>query len=913
MALPPGTRLGPYDVISAIGAGGMGEVYRAIDTNLGRPVAIKVLPQAFAQDADRLARFEREAKTLAALNHPNIAQIYGLERADGVRALVMELVEGETLADRIARGPLPIDETLPIAKQIAEALEAAHNHGIIHRDLKPANIKLRPDGTVKVLDFGLAKAIDPDTSTNTAITGSPTLSMQATYAGVILGTAAYMSPEQAAGKPIDKRADIWSFGVVLWEMLTGQPLFSGETVSHTLADVLRAELHFDALPRHTPRAIRMLLARCLDRDAKRRLRDVGEARIAIENAASGHAHEAGVTAVHSATLRWRPVTLVSLSVLLAGALGAVVAWNLRPPSVAPTVTRFSFTLPQGQRFTDNGAQLIAISPDGARVAYIANQRLYLRSMSELDARPIAGTDLPQGTNFISEPVFSPDGQSLAFWTGPFGFVAPGVIKRVSIAGGTPVTICSSTFPLGMSWGREGIIFGEQNKGVMQVSANGGPPEVLVSITDGLPSRPQILPGGDAVLFSLAPGITSPLNAPSDVWESASIIVHSLRSGERTILPVVGAGATYLSTGHLVYSTGGTLFAVPFDAARRQVAGGAVPVIEGIRRISGPNAGPGTMYYRVSDTGALIYIPGSVSASSTQLDLAFVDAQGNLEPLKIRPGSYQFPRISPEGRRVAVGTDDGKDANVWIYELSGATAPRQLTFSGKSRFPVWSPDGQRVAFQSDREGDPGIFSQRADGSGPIDRLTKPEQGAAHVPESWSPDGRTLLFGEKKGTNVTLWSLSLADKTTARFDDVQSTTDPPTAMFSPDGRWVAYTSSDRANRNIFVQPFPATGDKFRIAAGGWHPLWFPDGKQLLYRVPGNRNEVVRITTQPSFAVGNPEAIGVGALLARGVYEREYDATPNGKQLIGVTNQSQFELSQIQVVQNWFQELKRLVPTN
>jgi serine/threonine-protein kinase len=915
----------------------MGKVWRARHTDLKRDDALKVLPDEFAADPERLARFQREAQVLASLNHPNIAHVYGLERADpstlrdpqgrpessrgatgagqAAQALVMELVEGPTLADRITQGPIPLDEALPIAKQIAEALEAAHEQGIIHRDLKPANIKLRPDGTVKVLDFGLAKAGDSAPASNAALTHSPTLSMHATYAGIILGTAAYMSPEQAAGKAVDKRADIWSFGVVLWEMLTGRPLFSGETVSHTLADVLRAEIDFNALPSNTPLAIRTLLVRCLQRDAKRRLRDIGEARIAIENAETGHSQEANVTAMHPGALRWRPVMLMSISALLAGALGAVVAWNLRPASVPPTVTRFSFTIPQGQNFRETGSQLIAISPDGTRVAYVANQRLYLRSMSELEGRPIAGTDVVQGA-FIGEPVFSPDGQSIAFWTGAIGnaMVTPGVIKRVAITGGTAVTIGSSTIPLGMSWGPEGIVFAEFNKGVMHVPANGGgQPELVLSIKDGLPWLPQILPGGDALLFSFAPGIANPLNVPPDAWDRASIVIHSLSSGERTTLPVVGAGATYVSTGHLVYSTGGTLFAVPFDLARRQVAGGPVPVVEGVRRVLLSNAALGTVYYSVSGTGALIYIPGPVSASSAQLDLAFVDAKGNLEPAKLRPAPYQFPRISPDGRRVAVGTDDGKEANVWIYDLSGANALRQLTFNGKNRFPLWSPDGQLLAFQSDREGDLGIFSQRADGIGPTERLTKPEQGTAHVPESWSPDGRTLLFGEKRDANISLWSLSLADKTTARFDDVQSTTEPPTATFSPDGRWVAYMSSDGTNRSIFVQPFPANGDKFRIAAGGWHPLWSPDGGQLSYRVAGGRNEIVRIMTRPSFTVGNPDVIGVGALLSRGLYQREYDITRDGKRFIGVINQSGFELSEVHVVQNWDQELKRLVPTN
>ena len=803
MTLAAGARLGPYEIVSALGAGGMGEVYRARDAKLNRNVALKVLPDVFALDPDRLARFKREAQVLASLNHPNIAAIYGFEESNpspgsgqgAVLALVLELVEGPTLAERIAHGPIPVDEALPIARQIAEALEAAHEQGIIHRDLKPANIKVRPDSMVKVLDFGLAKALEPISAPSADVTASPTITSPAmTGMGVILGTAAYMSPEQAKGRQADKRTDLWAFGAVLYEMMSGQRAFKGEDISDTLAAVLRQDIDWTALPASTPASVRRLIARCLDRDVKRRLRDIGEARIVLDDPAAAERAAGGVPALATPRPLWRRAIPIVLSAIMGGVL-ATAAMVYFTSSQAPlVVTRFPFTLGEGQSLRSTGRQAVAISPDGALMAYAAFPRLYLRFMSELEARPIAEPASFGG--FVTSPVFSPDSQSVAFWSS-----ADQTLKKVAVGGGAAVPICRADRPLGVSWGTDGIVFGQPNKGIMRVSANGGTPEMLVSVKDGEEaSSPQTLPGGETVLFTLATG-TAP-----ERWDKAQIVTHSLRSGERKTLVDGGSDGRYVPTGHLVYAIGGVVFARPMDVRRLEVTGGPVPIVEGVRRPDG------AAEFAFSSTGSLVYVPGPVSNTAAQSDLALIDRKGGVERLKLPPGLYQHPRASPNGTQIAFTTDDGKEAIVWIYELGGTASMRQLTFGGKNRFPIWSADGQRVAFQSDREGDLGIFWQRADGSGRADRLTKADQGTSHVPESWSPKEERFLFGVTKGSSVSLWTFSLLDKEATQFTDVQSS-NPIQAAFSHDGRWVAYTVTEGAATGIYVQPFPATGALYR----------------------------------------------------------------------------------------------------
>ena len=916
MGLTPGTRLGAYEVLSALGAGGMGEVYRARDTKLGREVAIKVLPEAWAFDADRAARFEREAQVLASLNHPHIAALYGMEESGGRHFLVMELVEGETLAERLARGALPVNAALEIAHQIAEALEAAHEKGITHRDLKPANVKITPNEQAKVLDFGLAKVMDPvaPAVSPAPATNSPTLSMMATQAGVIFGTAAYMSPEQAQGLAADARSDVFSFGSVLYEMLTGRQPFQGDTVAALLASVLVREPDLAALPPHLNPRLPELLKRCLEKNPKRRWQAVGDLRAEIEAIAAAPLAVPALTQ-QATTPRppWRRAMPVAGTALLVAALTSAAWWGFRPPLPPPTVTRFSFTLPQGQEFgaATQRQVVVAMSPDGMQVVYVAGQRLYLRSIGNLEPRAISAADSRQD---LRNPVFSPDGQSIVFWSG-----ADNTLKRISARGGAAVTICPADPPFGMSWGIDGIVFGQGSKGVMRVSPNGGQPERLVSVKEGEEAHgPQVLPGGQAVLFTLATG------TGADRWDRAQVVVQSLRSGERRNLVNGGSDARYLPTGHIVYALGGILFALPFDVKRLEVTAGPVPMVEGVQRtLCCPNSG--SAQFSFSDTGSLIYLPGSVGVPSNGRTLGLADRKGDLEILKLPRGSYEHPRISPDGRRVAFGTDDGKEAVVWIYELAGKTSMRRLTFGGRNRFPIWSADGQHVALQSNREGDMGIFWQRADGTGAAERLTKPDQGTSHVPESWSRDGTRFLFEVTKGSNVSLWTFSFEDKKATPFGGVRSAT-PITAAFSPDGRWVVYHSDETGRDAIYVQPFPATGAKYQIpkndpSQNDHHPVWSSDGKELFYIPAVGALAAVSVTTRPSVAFGNavpvPRKFTGGNNNSSQNSEREYDVTPDGK-IVGPTQVSEqgqtgiYQAEEIRVVLNWMEELKARVPT-
>jgi serine/threonine-protein kinase len=895
VALTIGTRLGPYEILGALGAGGMGEVYRARDTKLERDVAIKVLPDVFVADPERVARFQREAKTLASLNHPHIGGIYGLEDTAGVHALVLELVDGPTLADRIARGAIPIDEALPIAKQIAEALEAAHEAGIIHRDLKPANIKLRPDGTVKVLDFGLAKAIEPISAASVSVTASPTITTPAmmTGVGMILGTAAYMSPEQAKGRPADKRADIWAFGCVLYEMLRGARAFEGEDVSDTLATILKGEPSWEALPATTPPNVRAIAEGCLKKDRQQRIGDISTVLFLLNQPSLGSGAQHATAAAPGHPLWKRLLPLAATAVAIAGIAGAA-AWRMWPVAPRLPITRFTIPLPEGQTFTNTGRQVVSISPDGARIVYRTTGGLLVRSLADLEARVIPGTD----SNAITNPVFSPDGQSIAFFES-------GSIKRIAVTGGAPVTICPAENPSGMTWERDEILFGQVSKGIMRVSAFGGTPEVLVSVKgDERAHGPQTLPGGQGILFTLATG-----SGPS-MWETSQIVVQSLKSGERKTLVSGGSDARYLPTGHLVYASGGVLFAVSFDDRRLATAGGPLPVIEGVSRATGANTG--TAQFSVAGNGTLVFVPGPVSTAASQQDVAFRDRQGAVQPLKLPPAPYEHPRVSPDGTRLAVGTDDGKEAIVWIYDLSGASSRRQLTFGGRNQYPIWSADGQRVTFSSNREGDVGLFWQRADGAGAAERLTKAEPRAAHIPQTWTPDGKTLLFTVKAGAKSSLWTFSTASRQALPYGSIEANLPiTVTASLSRDGHWLTY-----GNTGSFVEPFPATGAKYRVS-GFIHPFWSPDTTEL-FAIPRGSFATTAITTKPSFGFGLPIESPTGGLLERGpTNERNTDITPDGRRFVGVVATDQGQLAtlaspRIQVVEHWFEELKARVPT-
>jgi eukaryotic-like serine/threonine-protein kinase len=843
-----------------------------------------------------VARFQREARVLASLNHPNIAIIHGLEHADGAHALVMELVEGEDLAQRIVRGAIPLDDALPIAKQIAEALEAAHEQGIIHRDLKPANIKVRPDGTVKVLDFGLAKALGPTVGTAAAATlaNSPTVTPpdMMTGVGVILGTAAYMSPEQAKGQPADKRADVWAFGCVLYEMLTGRRAFKGEDSPDTIAAVLKGELDWHGLPSHVPPTVRALIQGCLRKDRKERVGDISTALFVL-----GQLHLVEQSTVVSRPPRsvWQRVIPVVAATLIGAAIAAAALWRREPP-LPVQVSRFTLALPQGQALTVN-RRAVAVSPDGTRIVYVADAGIFLRSVSEFEAKAIPGA------NPGISPVFSPDGQSLAFY-------ADSAIKRIAVAGGAAVTLCQvEVAPPSMAWTDDHILFTDRGTAIMRVSSNGGKPEVLLDVSNSEDQvySPELLPDGDTLLFSMV----KRTSAARGGWDAGQIVVHSLKTGRRKPIIEGGGDARYVPTGHIVYVSEGALFAVPFDLPTLAVTAGAVPVVDSVS-LGGAFGVGRTAHYAFSDSGSLVYVPGQSSFSAGE-DLLLIDRNGSVETLKLAPGRSAFPRVSPDGKRIAFGTTDGKEAFVSIYELFGASSARRLTFGGNNRFPIWSADGSHVAFQSDREGDAAVFWQPVDG-GTAERLTKPDPGTFHAPESWSPDGEVLLFSATKDFVTSLWTFSLRDRVARPFGDVNGSSLPTDATFSPDGRWVAYQIGQAGvvEGNTYVQPFPPTGTKYQIAAGG-RPLWSRDGKELFFVPgPGRFMAVTVRTTEPSFTVTSPVPVPRGFGAANPSSPRTFDIMRDGRILgVGTPGQSGTGPAQIRVVLNWFEELKTKVP--
>jgi len=901
----------------------MGEVYQATDLKLGRSVAIKRLPEALHRDSEYTARFEREAKLLASLNHPNIAAIYGLEQFGDTRFLVLELVEGDTLADRIQRGPIPVEESLRLALQIAQAVEAAHNNGVIHRDIKPANIKVTPDGKVKVLDFGLAKALTPDLR-SVNLSNSPTISMTmgATQQGTIFGTAAYMSPEQASGEVVDKRADIWSFGVVLFEMLTGHRMFTGKSVSHVLANVLKSDPDWKSLPANLHPRVRMLLERCLEKEPRDRYHDIAEARVDLEHVLAdprGVLIQPEDTASRAKTPSFR---FVAIAIVAAAAVAGALGWfSHRVPESKPgPVVRFPLLLPASVQFTMQPTSMLAISADGTRVAYTANGQMFLRNLNEPEGRPVPGTNV--GGAGAATPVFSPDGMWLAYVhvvssTGPF------IIHRVPITGGTPLKIFESqgglnSFDWGLTWPTTDKMVFANGDGILRIDANGGTPEVLIKRVEGEAfDSPQILPGGKQVLFVRAAGSVGELNASR--WETAEIVIQTIGSNDRTVLWKGGSHPRYLPTGNLIYAQGNSLFALSVDLNSRKVTGGPVPIMEGVRRSS--NGITDAAQYVVSDSGTLVTIPGEAAAVVEKGILTLMDRKGVATPLAVRPAQYRGPRLSPNGQYLAVEILDGDDAsNIWIYDLSGKSEIRRLTQTGKhNKRPVWTPDSRKVAFESDRDGDWGIYEQPADGSELPVRLTTGKNKAEQYPESWSSDGKTLTYVDVPNSNWDLWSFSRDSGATALI--AGGTGNQFGSVFSPDGKWVAYTDN-ASNFGIRVQPFPSTGVVRQITQDGdaW-PVWSKSGELFfrLRRDTGKPNELraLDVTTTGEFAFKNPRTLQLPANTLMYQSYRDYDVMPNGdKFVIIVTEQKDAKtggpapVPRIDVVLNWFEELKARV---
>ena len=768
MALTPGTRLGVYEVTAQIGEGGMGEVYQATDTKLKRQVAIKVLPASVAADTERLARFQREAEVLASLNHPNIAIIHGLEQTGDVHALVMELVEGDDLSQRIARGAIPVDEALPIAKQIAEALEAAHEQGIIHRDLKPANIKVRPDGTVKVLDFGLAKALEPTSAMSPGMSQAPTITTPAmTQAGMILGTAAYMSPEQAKGRTVDKRSDVWAFGAVLHEMITGQRAFGGDGVSETLAKVIEGEPDFEALPEGVPARVRQTLRVCLRKDHKQRVGDIRDVRLALEGAFDTDGPQATASIVASQPTVWRrPVPVAVAASLLTAVVVGLAVWGVRPESQpASPGARFVLSASPSPPLAIAGfGRDVAISPDGARVVYTSGSptQLYVRAIDQLE-----GTVLP-GTVGAAHPLFSPDGDWIVFGT-------PNLLMKVSLSGGSAVTLSPAIGFRGASWVNDDTIVFATTAGVFRVPAAGGEATPLL-LSEGEFARPrfwpEVLPGGRAVLFT---------NVSGDTGSRAIFLLDLETLEERSLF--LGVSPRYSPTGHIVYAVDGTLLAVPFDLDRLEVTGGPVPVVEGV-----VTKALGVADFDLASDGSLVYVGGS---SGGVREVVWVDRDGRETPMPgVPPDAYRDVRVSPDGTRVAIATQE----DVWTYDVGRATLSRLTTHPANDRSPLWSPDGSQVVFTSDRGGRSELFWRRADGTGDDNPLlARAETLIDLLAHDWSPDGRHLVFGAvTPQIACDLGQVAIADGSEATML-VESAFCDQYAAVSPDGRWIAYDSN------------------------------------------------------------------------------------------------------------------------
>jgi serine/threonine-protein kinase len=883
MNIAPGSRLGAYEVLELIAAGGMGMVFRARDVQLGRDVALKILPERFKVDAHRLARFSREARVLASLNHPNITTLYGIEALEGTHALVLELVDGETLAERVTRGPLRLADAIDIAAQIAAALEAAHEHGIVHRDLKPDNIKLRADGTVKVLDFGLAKMIDPTIEGTDTKAGTAT-AIDMGLLGAVLGTPAYMSPEQARGLPTDKRTDVWAFGCVLYEMLSGERAFAGERSSEIVAKIIEREPDFGALPADIPRTIRRLIQRCLEKDPRRRLRDLGDARLELIDAIDNGVDE--LSAVSSGSTGQRPAArgIAIAAVISAAVAGAAVWLAMRPDPAAPVaaarVTRFSITEPA---LTAAG---LAISADGAQLAYLTDRGLIVRSRDRLDGTLVATRAVVQG-----HPFFSPDGQ----WVGFRGWDA---LRKAPAAGGPTIAVAVGHSATTGSWTGEHIVFGD-TRGLFRVSADGGEALPLL-LSDRIEQVvfPQMLPAREAVLFTVIP-TRSQLGAAN--VPGARIEVLDLATGARRVVLHGGARPRYVPTGHLLYVSGATLYAVAFDLERLEARGDAIPMV----------TADGVLDFDVSNEGTLIYW---ASSTAQPRELVWVDRQGSEESLGAPARSYLYPRISPDGARVAIDVDDPEDRDVWIWDLRRSTLGRLTRDSAGNPLVTWSPDGRHLAFGSERSGVSNLFLLAADGAGEPERLL--DSATLQMPISFAPDGRLLFSAGVAGQQRDIHALSLD---TRQVDPlIHSPANELWAEVSPDGRWVAYDSDESGQFEVYVRPYPDAyhGGRWQISSeGGRQPVWSRDGGELFYRDFAGAVMASPVTLDPTFVPGRAVKVFDGSAYIGGGAQgggRTYDVSPDGSRFLMVKAGSADQApASLVVVLNWFEELKRLVP--
>jgi len=894
-----GRQLGAYQITSLLGAGGMGEVYRARDVKLRREVAIKVLPASLVHDPERSQRFKREARLLAALNHPHIGAIYGFEEASGISALVLELVEGPTLAERVGVGPITINDTLALARQIAEALEAAHEKGIIHRDLKPANIKITPHGVVKVLDFGLAKAFMGDGS-GAGLSQLPTVTAAGTREGLILGTPAYMSPEQARGRAVDKRTDIWAFGCVLYEMLTGRAPFGGDTVSDVIAAILEREPDWRALPGDTPTAVRRLLRRSLEKEPERRLRDVGDARIELDESV---AHEppsplsAGAPARHRAReyLGWAAAVLL---LLIAGG-----AWLRQQSAGTPAslpVVRTTIMLPGDQRLASgDSAYPLAVSLDGTKLAYVAEHerqtQLYVRNLNALEPRAIPGTA------GAVHPFFSPDGQ----W---IGFFASGTLQKVAVTGGAPLRICVVPgVSVGASWGPDNtIVWAVRGSGLFKIDAAGATPQPLAGSSPA--AWPEILPDGRTVLFTTGTSLGGSAVATIPLGGGGRRIVARMSSSQLEGPAVLGTGgiiqqARFVPDGLLVYGQSpGVVRAVPFDPKSLMATGSPVSLVDSVERARNG----GAVYFAVSRTGLLLY-----ASSGDRHQLVWVDRNGAETPVSTDRAAFRYPRLSPDGRRIAVAVnDETRRSDIWIYDAERGRKNR-LTTEGHNLTPVWTPGGASITFS-----DGGLVDVHSDGSGRREVLLPRERipaylatGTSPYATSWSPDGRNLLF---QADEADLWILPREGGGVPLPLLVRGFNDHG-AQFSPDGRWVAFTSDESGQPEVYVARYPDLANKVTIStAGGVCARWSRNGHELFYREGDALMAVAVDMSGGVLRAEKPRRLFSGQYSGAG-RDSEFDVAPDARRFVMVKSDDASTLRQLTVVQNWCEELKRVAQSS
>jgi eukaryotic-like serine/threonine-protein kinase len=910
-----GRRLSEYEIQEWIGAGGMGEVYRARDVKLGRDVAIKMLPAFLAGSPDRAERFKREAKILATLNHPHIGAIYALEESDGILGLVLELVEGPTLADRLNQGPLAVPDALQVARQTADALDAAHKKGIVHRDLKPANIKLSSTGAVKVLDFGLAKAAAE--RTDLKVTGHSAGDL--TREGVVLGTVSYMSPEQARGLPVDFRTDVWAFGCVLYETLTGRRPFRGESVAECFAAILEREPDWTAFPATTPPGVVALLQRCLVKDAGGRLAIIDEARRELDRALVRRSR-ARMLAAHAASLARRVPRVAYVAALVAAAIAvgagvrAVRQMTARPQQVEIGLATDEFIAP-------THSSELALSPDGAWIAYASmkemgamsgmgpaggapamndsmplmsmSEQIYVRRVAEDRARPVGGA-------IGSAPFFSPDGKWLGFWHAPSG-----TLRKVALSGGAPVRICAAISGIaGGTWGPDDtIVFAWFD--LFSVPAAGGTPKVLLKVDEQRGERfyrhPFFLPSGKALLFTIG-------MADTYSYDDANIAVLSLATGEKKILIEGGSSARYSPSGHLIYARGGKLLAVPFDANKLQITGEPFPVVDGVFM----SANTGMAAYAISTDGRLLYAAGPVERGLRVP--VWVDRKGQATGLPLAPRSYLHPKLSPDERELAIEVE-GASHDIFTYDFARATFTK-MSFDGASHWPLWTPDGRRLTYRSWKTGTMTMWWMPADRSGEPEILTK--VGSMQSPESWTPDGRTLAFTQmddpERGSDI--YTLSIGGNRTPQAL-IRTKFSEGSPKFSPDGKWLAYSSNESGRPEVYAVAFPGPGAKIHVSTdGGTDPVWRRDGKELYYR-NGDQMMSVEVAGGGADAFSKPALLwehhylaGVGSSCGMsGPTSANYDVSADGSRFLMIEDKTDaLQCKLLHVVTNWSRQLLR-----